>query len=971
MNKERFFSFLTGGLVLISLPFLVASLPQHSGIHKQHNIIDLNAENWAKQQLATLSLEEKIGQFFMVAAYPDKGDQHLSEVEGFVKTNKVGGVIFFQSDKATFLAARKRLQDKASIPLFIGMDAEFGTRMRLSDGERFPYAYTLGAAHDPALSERVAATMAQECQQLGIHINFAPVADVNSNPKNPVIGFRSFGENPTDVSQHVAAFVKGFEQNGILSCIKHFPGHGNTDTDSHLELPTVSLSRATLDAIDFVPFKAGIDAGASGAMIGHLNVPALDNSGKPSSLSQKIIQGVLKKDLGFNGLVFSDALNMKAVANRYGKTEAVVNAFEAGCDILLFPESVSEAINALKTKVEKGSISQEMIDQRCLSILKAKYRFVLHPTPAKKFTEGEVEWARTETIEKALTVIKNDNAILPLKDLNKKILRISVGSNSYFFREGIELFASVDHLYFDNYDSLLAHFPKNLDQYDVIITALHATSVRPKDHYGMGADFHELFAQLPTKKQNILAIFGNPLFVQELTNLSAFDAIVLGYENNKLAQKSVAQLIFGALPAVGKLPFTIDERFPLGTGIQVKWGGRLKFSQPEELGINSEKLNQIDAIAQNGIAKGAFPGCQIVVAIEGKIIYRKAFGTHEFGATDTVQLDDVYDIASISKIAGSTLGVMRLQTRNSFSLSKQLGDYLPEVTGKTPYSNILLRDMMAHQAGLTPWIPFFKRTLQQGQPNPRIYSSEKKEGYEVQVADKLWIKTSYVDSIYQQLMSTPLGAKKYEYSDLGYYFIKKIIEKQANSPFQSFLMNELYLPMGLRSMRYQPRNYFALKQIVPTENDQAFRKQLIHGYVHDPGAAMLGGIGGHAGLFSNATDLASLMQLFLNKGTYGTVSYLNPAVVEEYTKAQFSGNRRGAGFDRPNPSGGGTCCELASSASYGHSGFTGTLAWADPMRQINYVFLSNRVCPSQDNWKIREMNIRTEIQRVIYQALTN
>jgi CubicO group peptidase (beta-lactamase class C family) len=396
----------------------------------------------------------------------------------------------------------------------------------------------------------------------------------------------------------------------------------------------------------------------------------------------------------------------------------------------------------------------------------------------------------------------------------------------------------------------------------------------------------------------------------------------------------------------------------------------LKYSQPEEIGVDPKKLAGIDKIALNGIEKGAFPGCQILVACEGKIIYRKSFGTQTYDDTVKVKNTDVYDIASISKIAGSTCGVMRLQTLGKFSLNNQLKDYIPEVTGSGSYGNILIRDMMAHQAGLTAWIPFYKRTVKNGKLNSEIYSTERKTGFEKQVAENIWIRNDYTDSIYKSILSTSLGPKKYEYSDLGYYFIKKIVEKQTGKLFQDYLMDELYRPLGLRSMRYQPRIYFPIGRIVPTEQDKVFRGQLVHGYVHDPGAAMLGGVGGHAGLFSNATDLASLMQVLLNKGSYGNVSYIDEAVVNEFTKAQFPGNRRGAGFDRPTASGGGPCHESASQLSFGHSGFTGTLVWVDPKYNLTYVFLSNRVCPDQDNWKIRDMNIRTEIQRVIYEAIT-
>ena len=313
---------------------------------------------------------------------------------------------------------------------------------------------------------------------------------------------------------------------------------------------------------------------------------------------------------------------------------------------------------------------------------------------------------------------------------------------------------------------------------------------------------------------------------------------------------------------------------------------------------------------------------------------------------------------------------MKLQSEGKFSLSKNLSDYIPEVTGFGEFGSISIRDMMAHQAGLVAWIPFYKRTLKNGELNPKIYAKEKKSGFEKQVAENIFIRSDFEDTLYKQIIASGLGSKKYLYSDLGYYFIRKIIEKQSGKEFQDYLTAALYKPMGLMHMRYEPRKHFPLDQIVPTENDQVFRKQLVHGFVHDPGAAMLGGVGGHAGLFSNATDLAAIMQLFLNKGTYGNVSYLEEDIVSEYTKAQFSGNRRGAGFDRPSPGGGGPCHADASQQSFGHSGFTGTFVWADPKDGINYVFLSNRVCPDQENWKIRDMNIRTEIQGIIYKAVS-
>jgi beta-N-acetylhexosaminidase len=398
----------------------------------------------------------------------------------------------------------------------------------------------------------------------------------------------------------------------------------------------------------------------------------------------------------------------------------------------------------------------------------------------------------------------------------------------------------------------------------------------------------------------------------------------------------------------------------------------LQSATPEEFGISKSKLKEIDEIALQSIRAGAFPGCQILVAVEGKVIYQKNFGTTMFGNNDTVRNDYVYDIASVTKIAGSTLALMRLQTMDKFSLDKQLKDYLPELVGNGKFSNMLIRDMMAHQAGLVAWIPFYQKTLKNGKLSPELYKTAKANGYENEVAKDVWLNSAYTDTIYQRLLASSLTpGKHYEYSDLGYYFMKKIIEKQSASTMDVFLKNEIYAPLGLTHIGYKPLSWYVLDKIVPTENDKTFRGQQIHGYVHDPGAAMLGGVAGHAGLFSNARDLACIMQLFLNKGKAGDKQLISEKVIEEYTRVQFSGNRRGAGFDKPTASKKGQTCGLVSAESFGHSGFTGTFVWADPVHKINYVFLSNRVCPSAENWKIRDMNVRTNIQQVIYEAVLN
>lgn len=953
-------------------PFESIQEPEEHVILSEVPYTDNVSNAWVDETLSKMTLREKIGQFFMIAVYPKQNEVHFKHIDSLVTKHGVGGIIVFQGDRTQAKKAIDRYQGKSKIPLLTAMDAEWGPSMRLSNEPRFPYAITIGAANDPELSEHIGALMGQECRELGIHMNFAPVADVNSNPKNPVIGYRSFGENPRKVGKQVAATVKGMEGQSVLTSIKHFPGHGDTDTDSHKELPLVNNSYLQIKAIDFVPFQDGIDAGTSSVMIAHLNVPALDSTGTPSSLSKPIIHGYLKGELGYNGLVVSDALGMKGVSDKYGKTEVVVKAFEAGCDILLMPGSVVKAIDAIEAKVNSGEISEEEIDIRCKRVLAAKHKAIVAPKELKEYTEAERDMYRKLVFEKAITVLKNDNDVLPINRFDKKIAVVTVGKYTGSVRPAMDKVTQVDHFSYKTGSEAISKFGPKISEYDLVISTLHAGSMRPSGNYKLPSGWKSWITKLGTAKESALALFGSPLALKNVKEIDAVDAVAVGYENNALMQDRMGQFLMGTFASNGKLPVSVDDRFKLGHGIEVKWGGRLKDSQPEELGIDPEKLKQIDSIAMSGVRNGAYPGCQVAVAIQGKLIYQKSYGHHTYSKKQEVQNTDIYDIASITKIAASTLSIMHLNSEETFNLSGTLGDYIPEVTGESAFKKIVLRQMLSHQAGLTPWIPFYTKTLVDKQLSSEFYATSPSDSFNVKVADNLWIRGDYEDVMYQTMLSSTLGPKRYKYSDVGYYFIKKIVEKQSGQSLDAFVTNEFYLPMGLQYMRYNPLDYFGKNQITPTENDQIFRKQQIHGYVHDQGAAMVGGVGGHAGLFSNATDLASLMQMFLNKGYYGQ-QYVKEQVIEEYTDCQFCNtNRRGAGFDKPVRDGnGGPSSNKVSLKSFGHTGFTGTMAWADPENQINYVFLSNRVYQDAENWKLVRMDIRTKIQDVIYDALAS
>jgi len=583
--------------------------------------------------------------------------------------------------------------------------------------------------------------------------------------------------------------------------------------------------------------------------------------------------------------------------------------------------------------------------------------------PLNKLSES----GQASAIEKAIVLLKNKDLCLPIGKLNRQLSAISLGGPAKNFHETIGLFADAAISEYYSFSECSDTSLNRIKASEICIISLHADGTKGTENE-IDSKNLAILDKLPASQLKILILFGNDQLLKQL-NPGSVDVIIWAKENHYLAQNRVAQLLFGATAAQGKLTKDIGD-FKVGDGISTKTNGRLKFGQAEDLGINPLKLNQIDEIALKGIEDGAYPGCQIVVAVKGTIIYRKSFGKQTKNG-EKVSNTDVYDIASITKIAASTLLTMHLIDEGLLDIDKKLGDYIPEITGKGPYSQIIIREMMAHQAGLTPWIAFFKKTMNNGILSSSIYASEKRDGYQLQVAEGIFMKNDYVDSMYKQIVTTPLGSKKYEYSDLCYYFTQKIIEKIIQKKQNDYLLSKIYLPMGLRYTRYLPLNFFSRSQIIPTENDKTFRKQLIHGFVHDPGAAMLGGVAGHAGVFSNATDLASIMQLFLNNGEYAGIQFFTEKITNDFTRAQYPGNRRGVGFDRPNASGGGTCDELASSESFGHSGFTGTLAWADPKNDVVFIFLSNRVNPDQDNWKLRDMGIRTKIQHVVYEAVNS
>jgi beta-glucosidase-like glycosyl hydrolase/CubicO group peptidase (beta-lactamase class C family) len=941
---------------------------------------------WVDSVFNSLTPDQRIAQLFIIRAFSDRDSAYTDSLTHLIRKWNPGGICFFKGGPFRQASLTNIFQQNSQTPLLISIDAEYGLGMRLDSLPSFPRAMTLGALPDDSLIREMGALVAKDCRRMGIHMDFAPVVDINNNPDNPVIGFRSFGEDPEMVARRSIVFMKGLQSGGILTTAKHFPGHGDTDSDSHITLPVINKSAGRLDSVELYPFRQAIQNGVDGIMIAHLFVPAFDSTpNTPATLSEKIVTRLLKNKMGFKGFVITDALDMKGVTRHFKPGEIEVRALLAGSDILLLPQNLDKAMNAIRQAVDSAIIPQEMIDQKCRTVLNLKYKAGLsHLTPvslvhlAEDLNTVYSEVLVRKIFRNSITLVKNENQLIPVKFLDRKrIAVVFIGDTTLQpFQEMISRYAPVKNISLpasfssDRKDSLIAGLKDN----DLIIIGLHCNQGLISKQYGIQECALKLIDTLSSFRKVILDVFGSPYGLSFLKNPGNLEAIVASYQDCPESQLLSAGLIFGAAGAGGHLPVTASPSFPNHTGIGTS-ATRVEYVLPEEIGIPSEKLRTIDSLAESGIDKKAYPGCQVVFALDGKIFYNKSFGHPYYEDTVKVTNEDIYDLASVTKVAATTLAIMKLMEEKKIFLDEKLGTYLPELTGSDKYG-VIIRDVMTHQAGLQAWIPFYLKTLRKGQPDPEIYHHQSSEEYPLRVAEDLYIRRDYPDSVYRAIMDVPLRpTRDYKYSDMGFYLLRRIIEKVSGENIEDYVSASFYQPMGLITTGFLPRRRFPVSRIMPTEKDTIFRKQLLRGDVHDPGAAMLGGVSGHAGLFSDAADLAILLQLFLNNGEYGGKQYFLPSTIKEFTRVQFpgSGNRRALGFDKPTahfmPDG--PACKSASAGSFGHSGFTGTYIWADPENHLSYVFLSNRVYPDASNEKIVEMNIRTRIHQAMYDILQN
>ncbi len=962
---------------------LVVSITLHNVLFAQKDplltVDTVVQQQWVDSVYNSLNTQQRIGQLFMVDAFSSKGEEEENRIKKLIEEQYLGGIIFSKGGPLRQAKMCNNLQAVSKTPLLIAMDAEWGLAMRLDSTYAFPWNMTLGAIRNKELVKKTGNLIGKHCKRLGVHLNFAPVVDINTNPKNPIIGNRSFGEGKEWVSNHAIALMEGMHEQGILTNAKHFPGHGDTDKDSHKTLPSISFDKNRIEQVELYPFERMIDKGVSSVMIAHLNIPSLiKKKGLPSSLSNQVVTDLLKKQLKFKGLVFTDALNMKGASNFDDPGDIDIAAFEAGNDILLISEDIPKAVKKIEEKVLKGKITEARLAYSVKKILKAKYKAGLHHyTPIETndliqdLNEYENELLTAELAENAITLIKNEQNTLPINHLElRSIAYVPFGEgDGKFFEDQLKRYGNIEKIKVETLEDL-----DQLAYYNQIIVGHHASNKSPWSKYklkGLEADLINIIAQRYT---TTLVSFAKPYALNNLEALKPLKSIIVGYQNHKAFQEKAAQIIFGALPTKGTLPVSITPYYKAGDGFFLSKKQRLGYRLPEQEGLDSRKLEKVDSVVNYAIEQKMTPGVQLLIARNGNVVYNKQFGHHTYKNKRSVKEDDLYDLASLTKILATLPLTMKLHDIGLFRLKDKLGDILPELK-ETNKDTITLLEALSHKGRLKSWIPFYLKTLDSitYKPLKEYYATKERDWYTVKVANEMYLREDYQDSIFQELINSELREKSdYKYSDLPFYILKEYIEDFYKLDLAQLSKNQFYNSLGANNLMYRPLNEgIPLERITPSEHDQLFRNQIIHGYVHDQGAAMQNGIGGHAGLFGNANDVAKMMQMYLNEGIYGGVDYFSDKTFKKFNTCHFceEENRRGVGFDKPQLKDAGPTCGCVSMESFGHSGFTGTYTWADPKEKLIYVFLSNRTFPDATNRKLITEDIRTNIQKLIYEAI--
>ena len=961
---------------------------------------DKDCRHWVDSVMDKLSFKEKVGQLFIYTIAPVDTKRNLELLREVIDTYKVGGLLFSGGKMQNQVELTNRAQRQAKVPLMITFDGEWGLAMRLRGMPVFPRNMVLGCIRDNKLLYEYGREVARQCRQIGVQVNFAPVADVNINPENPVINTRSFGEDPIQVADKVIAYASGLESGGVLSVCKHFPGHGDTDVDSHKALPVLPFTRERLDSVELYPFKEAIRAGLGGMMVGHLQVPVIEPiGGLPSSLSRNVVYDLLTDELAFKGLIFTDALAMKGVA---GNGNVSLQALKAGNDMVLSPRNLKEEIPAVLEAIEKGELTREDIESKCRKVLTYKYVLGLKKKSYVQLSglEQRINSPQTRDLVRrlnfaAITVLNNKNHILPLHtDKEQTIALLEVGDpgETDALAKQLSRYTSLARfsLRANQTEEENQRLRDSLSTYKRIIVAVSEQRLAP---------YQPFFAKFVPESPAIYLFFTpGKMMLQIQRAVAHASAVVLGHSYNSDVQRQVADVLFAKASADGQLSASLGELFPTGAGVTITPKTPLHFV-PEEYGLSSAHLKRIDSIALDGIRQGAYPGCQVVVLKNGHVMFDKAFGTYTGKGSSRVESTNIYDLASLSKTTGTLLAIMKLYDKGRFNLTDKISDHLPFLQ-RTDKKDITIQEILYHQSGLPSWIPFYQEAIDKDSYDGRLFSARKdarhplqlgttswanpkfkfkseyvssvKTGdYTVQICDSLWLNRSFRKVIEEKIAEAPLKQKRYVYSDVGFILLGMLVEQLAGMPMEAYLQREFYEPMGLEHTGYLPLRRFAKSEIVPSNKDRFLRKETLQGFVHDEASAFFGGLAGNAGLFSTARDVARVYQMLLNGGEIDGQRYLIKETCQLFTTETSKISRRGLGFDKPDADDPkkGNCAPAAPAEVYGHTGFTGTCAWVDPVNELVYVFLSNRIYPDVTNRKLNQLHIRERIQGAIYDAM--
>jgi beta-glucosidase-like glycosyl hydrolase/CubicO group peptidase (beta-lactamase class C family) len=955
--------------LLVAFLFLSICLPSVAQYNSK-----LTEKQWVDSVFNSLTEDERISQLMVIRAHSNLGPDHIAKVVNDIKQYNVGALCFFQGGPVRQANLTNYYQSIAKTPLMVTIDGEWGLGMRLDSVIKFPYQLTLGALPNENLIYEMGLAVGEQCKRIGVHVNYAPVIDINNNPNNPVIGYRSFGENKQKVADFGVAYTKGMQDAGIMACAKHFPGHGDVDVDSHYDLPVINKSVAELDSMELMPFRALFKAGVGSVMIAHLYIPSIDNTAnRATSISRNNVTTLLKERLGYDGLTFTDALEMKGVAKYFPGGTIAVEALIAGNDMLCLPASVPETIEAVRKAIAEKRLSWKDIDEKLRKVLHSKYQLGLNsvrPVDTNNLLNelnAKTNSIRYEVAINTMTLLKWSDAMMGARE--GKTAYVGIGANeSNEFAERMKTDHKADIFLFSYKDNGV-QAKKIIDQvssgkYERVVIGIHDFSLRPTNNYGISPAAIDLWKQLNTENSATF-VFGNIL---ASSNFCEAKNLVGCYQDDDITRNVAADLLLRKVMVRGTLPVSVCQ-YKFGEGLV--YGG-IKPGKPP---IKKSAFAAIDSIANDAIAQRAFPGCVVMAVHDGSIVYHKAFGNYDYESAQPVQLESIFDLASVTKISATTVSIMKLYEEGKIDLKKRLGHYLPIVRG-TDKASLQIDDILLHQAGLVPFIAFYRETIDSatGKPNPDIYSDKSKPGFTVRVAENLYLRNDWNDTLFNRILKSPLGpTNKYVYSDNDFIFLGKIVEELSGLTLDEYVAKTFYSKMSMNSTGYKPRARFAVSKIVPTETEQHFRMQTMRGDVHDEGASLFGGVAGHAGLFSNAYDLAMLYQMLLNGGEFNGERYLKPETIKYFTAYHSKVSRRGLGFDKPEkdnatrkepyPS------EKVSAMAYGHTGYTGTCVWVDPKYDLVYIFLSNRVYPTRNNPRLSQMMIRGKIQDAIIAAL--